>query len=351
MCAAPAQRLRLADRGPGYSYRPDDTPPSIFGAHQAGIASAQLDHLELAAFDLTGDLRDLLVRWSAQAERLMRENGVTVTFGLGARPFEGTSLEGQRPAALRDLPAFEGDALDPAWSGGDLCLLVSAGRGEDAAEALRHLEREGAGAARTRWRQRGFTERGHEGARRDLLGFRDGTMNLRRGRDLDRHVWVTGRDRNWMVGGTYLVVRRIRIDLSAWRRLPLEHQQRVVGRQKHSGAPLGGRREFDPLPLEREGPDGPVVPLDAHARLAAPRSNEGIAMLRRSYSFRDGPADAGLLFLAYQQDPRRQFVPVQRRLASGDALSRFTTHVGSAVFAIPPGASPGGFVGNRLLGG
>ena len=73
-------------------------------------------------------------------------------------------------------------------------------------------------------------------------------------------------------------------------------------------------------------------------------TNGGVTMLRRSYSY-----DHGLLFLGYQRDPRRQFVVLQRRLAEHDALSAFTTHVGSAVFALPPGARPGGFIGDGLL--
>jgi deferrochelatase/peroxidase EfeB len=49
------------------------------------------------------------------------------------------------------------------------------------------------------------------------------------------------------------------------------------------------------------------------------------------------------------RDPQRQFVPVQRRLAEHDPLSAYIRHTGSAVFAIPPGARAGGFVGDRLL--
>ncbi len=157
-----------------------------------------------------------------------------------------------------------------------------------------------------------------------------------------------------MLGGTYLVVRRIRVRLPDWGRLSRSRQERVVGRHKLSGAPLGGRREFDPLPLEAISDGQPLLPLDAHSRVASPRSNGGASMLRRSYNYNngldtEGGRDAGLLFLAYQQDPRRQFVPVQRRLAEADALSAFTSHVGSAVFALTPGAREGGFVAEGLF--
>jgi deferrochelatase/peroxidase EfeB len=345
---APIMRtLRYSDRGPGWSFRPDASPPSIFGEHQAGIASPKLDHLVLAAFDHhDGELE----AWSAHAEELMAASpgDLTLTIGFGASLFDRLGLNDRRPTGLRDLPAFDGDDLDPSFCGGDLCLVACATDAGGAAAALDHVS----GGTPPRWRQRGFVHREPgRGPARDLLGFRDGTMNLRRGRQRDQHVWAGRGDRSWMAGGTYLVVRRIRIDLRGWSRLSLDEQQRAVGHHKESGAPLGGRREFDPLPLEATRDGEPVIPLDAHARLAAPRSIDGASLLRRSYSYDDGPDDKGLLFLAYCRDPQRQYVPVQRRLAEGDALNAHVTHVGSALFAIPPGARPGAYIGAGLLSG
>jgi deferrochelatase/peroxidase EfeB len=243
--------------------------------------------------------------------------GATVTLGLGPRAVPPQ----QRPAALQELPAFPGDALDPALCGGDLCVLVGA---DDAATAGEVVERFGA----PRWVQQGW--------RGDTLGFRDGTLNLRRPRDLDRHVWVTGRERSWMLGGTFLVVRRIIVEPS-WHSLPQREQERAIGRDRGTGAPLGRRRLYDAPYLER-------LPADSHIRLAAPRANHGAALLRRGYATADG-----LLFLAFQRDPRRQFVPIQQRLARADALARHTRHVGSAVFAIPPGARPGQSIAGALF--
>jgi deferrochelatase/peroxidase EfeB len=326
---------------PGDSYRPDSSPPTVYGAHQPGIATPLLDHVVLAAFDVAGDdLRELLVDWSASAERLMRSHErLTLTIGLGPAVFdERFGLRPVRPVALEELPAFAGDALDPAWCGGDLCVQACADDRGLAAAAVEELT---GGAAVVRWRQDGYLPRGPRdksgGRPRDLLGFKSGTSNPRRGRDLDRHVWVGDRERTWMLGGAFLVVRRIRIALEAWRALPVAEQERVIGCRRDSGAPLGADREFDPLVLDALAPD-------AHVRLAARESNDGVTMLRRSYSF-----DAGLVFLAYQQDPRRQFVAVQRRLAGHDALAAFTEHVGSAVFAIPPGARRGGFLAEAMF--
>ena len=367
----------MVAQGPGRSFRPDRRPPSVFGAHQPGIATPQLDYLTFGAFDvaLTGTdaLSELLAAWSAEAERLMASerpapglaepHGLTLTFGVGwglfeAQPGGPSWLHRARPAALAALPEFEGDEIDSSISGGDICVQACATQPEAARDALRRLARRAEGTAGLRWVQDGFLRADPQragGSPRDLLGFKSGTNNVRRGRDFDRHVWVRDRDRSWMLGGTYLVVRRIRVQLTDWGRLSPSSQERVVGRHKLSGAPLGGRREFDPLALDAASAGGePLLPSDAHSRLASPRSNAGAAMLRRSYNYNNGldarrERDAGLLFLAYQQDPRRQFVPVQRKLAAADALSTFTRHVGSAVFAISPAARPGGVIGEGMF--
>jgi deferrochelatase/peroxidase EfeB len=151
-----------------------------------------------------------------------------------------------------------------------------------------------------------------------------------------------------MRGGSYLVARRIRMLIETWDRASLEDQQETIGRVKQSGAPLGGSAEFDPVKLSR-------IPVDAHIRMAAPAGNGGERILRRGYSFTDGmdpdlgQLDAGLFFICFQRDPLRQFAAIQRRLGSNDALNEYIEHTGSAVFAVPPGVRPGGFVGEGLF--
>jgi deferrochelatase/peroxidase EfeB len=180
------------------------------------------------------------------------------------------------------------------------------------------------------------------------------------------HVWVgadTARgegstEHAWMQGGSYLVARRIRMLLESWDTDALDDQERVFGRSKLSGAPLTGRREFDLPRLAARGADGqPIIDSRAHIRLAAPQTNSGAKILRRGYSFTDGIdpdtglLDAGLFFLAFQKDPRRQFVPIQTRLGTHDALNEYIRHVASALFAVPPGLSgPGNFYLEDLLG-
>jgi deferrochelatase/peroxidase EfeB len=358
------------------------------GRHQAGIATPAQDRLHFAAFDVedglrADDLRGLLRAWSGAAERMAagrlvgdanhealappQDTGealglaparLTVTFGLGPSLFdERFGLAGLRPAPLRQLPALPGDELNRERSGGDLCVQACADDPQVAFHAVRNLARIGRGAVTVRWSQLGFgrtssTSRA-QATPRNLLGFKDGTANLKAEdvQALARHVWVAG-DRagepSWLRNGTYLVARRIRMLIEVWDRTSLGDQEQTIGRRKASGAPLGERDEFATLKVDR-------LPADSHVRLAAPSSNGGAALLRRGYSFTDGlddrlgQLDAGLFFLSFQRDPDA-FVRVQRQLGSNDALNEYIKHVGSGVWAIPPGAPPGGWVGQTLFG-
>jgi deferrochelatase/peroxidase EfeB len=191
------------------------------------------------------------------------------------------------------------------------------------------------------------------------MGFKDGTNNVHGDDDrtMDDEIWVGSADApSWMRGGSYLVARRIRMRIENWDRDFLEDQEQVIGRSKASGAPLGAKHEFDKVDLHAKQRDGnPVIPMDAHIRLAAPASNDGAKLLRRGYSFTDGVdprtagLDAGLFFLAYQRDPRRQFVPIQERLAGLDSLNEYIEHTSSAIFAIPPGVSRDSWIGESLF--
>ena len=209
--------------------------------------------------------------------------------------------------------------------------------------AIRNLARIGFGKVAIRWSQLGFgkTSSTTPDAQtpRNLMGFKDGTRNIA-GTDtaaLDKHVWVGARAtaRDWMTGGSYLVARRIRMHIETWDRTSLQEQEDIFGRDKGEGAPVGKAKERDEPFLKAMQPD-------AHVRLAHPDTNDGATILRRGYSFTDGTdglgrLDAGLFFLAYQRDVRKGFIPVQRSLAHADALNEYIQHVGSAVFAVPPG--------------
>lgn len=380
---------------PAAASRPTGTEP-FFGAHQGGIATAQQDRLFFAAFDLTTTDRarvaGLLRDWTAASARLTTGSGLegtavpdappvdtgeatgldaahlTLTFGFGPGLFSRNGVDryglaAERPAALADLPHFPGDDLDPDHSGGDLCVQACSNDPQVAYHAVRNLTRIARGTATLRWTQQGFGRTSSttpdQVTPRNLMGFKDGTNNLRTGGTaLDDHVWVSTADGpGWMVGGSYLVARRIRIHIEVWDRSSLADQERTIGRDKERGAPLGGTLEHETVDLHATGADGlPAIAADAHVRLAN-QDATGIRLLRRGYSFTDGidpqtgQLDAGLFFLAYQRDPRDQFVPLQQRLAATDALNEYIQHVGSAVFAVPPGVTDlRSFVGAALFG-
>jgi deferrochelatase/peroxidase EfeB len=377
---------------------PQTTVEPFFGVHQAGIATAAQERIQFAAFNvLINDraaLQALLKSWTAAAIAMTAGQPVgdpagnvnapptdtgealglgaarlTLTFGFGPSLFGTTSrdrfgLAALRPAALADLPPFAHDELDPAASDGDLCVQACAEDPQVAFHAIRELARIGRGTVAIRWSQLGFgrtsSTTAAQATPRNLQGFLDGTNNVH-GDDeptMDEHIWVgTSDDPNWMHGGTYLVARRIRMRIEVWDRSSLGDQEATIGRNKLSGAPLTGTQERDTVDLTALGADGkPVIPLAAHIRLAAPSTNGGIRLLRRGYSFTDGidsqtgQLDGGLFFVCFQRDPRTGFVPVQTRLAASDALNEYILHVGSGLFAIPPGISQGGHIGETLFG-
>ncbi|MET7938031.1 iron uptake transporter deferrochelatase/peroxidase subunit [Streptomyces sp. NPDC005322] len=351
----------------------------FYGAHQAGIATPVQDRLHFAAFDVTTDDRDeliaLLKEWTKAAARMtqgravgggavsdlveappddtgealgLKASRLTLTFGVGPTLFKDKKgkdrfgLAARRPKALTDLPVFPGDDLDPRRSDGDLCVQACADDPQVAVHAIRNLARIGMGKVAIRWSQLGFgkTSSTTPDAQtpRNMMGFKDGTRNIA-GTDtaaLKKHVWVSEKaGPEWMAGGSYLVARRIRMHIETWDRTSLKEQEDIFGRDKGEGAPYGKQREHDAPNLKAMLPD-------AHVRLAHPDSNGGVRILRRGYSFTDGTdglgrLDAGLFFLAYQHDVRDGFVPLQQRLARSDALNEYIQHVGSALFAVPPG--------------
>jgi deferrochelatase/peroxidase EfeB len=194
---------------------------------------------------------------------------------------------------------------------------------------------------------------------RNLQGFKDGTNNLTSDDEasMKRFVWVGADEpQRWLRGGTYLVARRIRMLIEAWDRTSLTEQEQVIGRFKHTGAPLTGAHEHDVVDLHARQADGlPVIATDAHIRLAGHAANDGERILRRGYSYTDGidpvtgQLDAGLFFVAFQRDPHKQFAAIQRRLGASDSLNEYIRHTSSALFAVPPGVARGGYIGEDLF--
>ena len=365
------------------------------GEHQAGITTAAQDRMHFVAFDVKTTKREelvaLLKEWTKAAARMtagqeakdggavggaaeappedtgealdLPPSALTVTIGFGPSLFDGRfGLADKRPAALIDLPRFPGDGLDPNRTGGDLCVQACANDPQVAVHAIRNLARIGFGRVSVRWSQLGFGRTSSttkaQVTPRNMFGFKDGTRNIKAedAAELRDHVWVSAADGpEWMVGGTYLVARRIRMHIEIWDRTSLREQEEIVGRTKGTGAPLGQVGEFDEVDLHVKGAGGqPVIKLDAHIRLASHETLNGAKILRRGYNFTDGSdgfghLDAGLFFVCFNRDTRNQFVPMQNALASGDKMMEYLEHTGSGHFAVPPGVRDGGFWGDALF--
>lgn len=390
--AAPAQAM---------SADPLEHVEPFYGVHQAGIVTPQQSHAYVAALDLTTTQRDevvaLLRKWTEMAARMTRgepaaslqtpddkpaaDSGevlglmpaaLTLTFGFGPGLFtkdgkDRYGLQGRRPSALVDLPRFNGEQLLPEKTGGDLYIQACANDPQVAFHAVRQLARAAYGAAQMRWGQAGFLSGPKGQTPRNLMGFKDGTNNppTNDAAAMKRFVWVSSSDQPWMNDGTYTVVRRIRITLEHWDQMELDFQEQVFGRRKYSGAPIGSRHEFDKVDLSANDKDGnPLIPENSHVRLSNRDNNNGAQILRRSYSYNDSTNfyverwppwrqeteyDAGLIFIAHQRDPRTGFIPINEKLSKFDMMNQFTTHVGSAIFACPPGAKKGSFIGAGLF--
>ncbi len=342
-------------------------------------------------FDLVSsrrsDLQVLLARWSAAIAELTKGRTVgavepgrpgavgldtgealdlgpaslTVTVGLGPKVFSETyGLADRKPALLRDLVRLPGEALEPEFTGGDLSLQACAEDPQVAYHAVRDLARiaRRTGTAATRWAVLGFGRASAgkgQSTPRNLFGFKDGTRNVRQDADFDRFVWI-GDGPAGQRRGTYQVVRKIRMRIENWDTARVVDQNRVFGRHKVSGAPLTGTHEFDTPDFHGKGADGsPIIPADAHIRLAAHENNGGVKILRRSYNYTDGidrfgTLDAGLLFISYQNDPAH-FERLQTRLGAADALNEYIAHIGSAIFYVPPAPAEGSYIGRDLFDG
>ena len=244
-----------------------------------------------------------------------------------------------------------------------MLLQICAGHRDTVVHALRELLRPVRGALALRWSVDGFqsAERGPSphSSRRNLFGFRDGTANpdVTDPKLMDRLVWVQpgGGEPAWAAGGTYQVVRVIRMHVEFWDRVGLREQEQMIGRERDTGAPLGGTDEFENPRFDLD-PKGERIPLDAHIRLANPREPKTIdqRILRRAYNYqrastRPASSTSASLFVAFNQDIERQFVAIQKRLDE-EPMVDYITPVGGGYFFAPRGArGAGDWVGSGLF--
>ncbi len=406
VAAAAAGGVAVGHAAASRDIGPESQVVAFRGERQAGIITAAQDRLHFASFDVITDSRSdliaMLKKWTDAAERMtlgeetvpdgatglgdytppadtgealgLHASRLTLTIGFGPGLFGPSAsapdrgdrfgIANRKPAALTDLPAFAAERLEPARSFGDICIQACADDPQVAVHAIRNLARIGTGVVAVRWSQLGFGRTSSttksQDTPRNMFGFKDGTANLRAEDTelLDRWVWV-GNDDNptaaqWMTGGTYLVARRIRMDIEPWDRANLLEQEQIVGRLKASGAPLGQKDEFDEPDFNITSFGAPMIPRTAHVRLAHPDNLGGVRILRRGYNFTDGSdgfghLDAGLFFIAFNRDPGTQFVPMQQVLSRQDAMTEYLIPNGSSLFAVPPGLADGEWWGQRLF--
>ncbi|RDI45918.1 iron uptake transporter deferrochelatase/peroxidase subunit [Falsibacillus pallidus] len=363
----------------------DDKKQTVpfYGAHQAGIITPQQSYSYTASFNLLTDDRQQVIKlfkkWTeiaaamtvgqeigsgfsndwlppkdtGEAEDLSTAN-LTITYGLGSTFFrkdgkDRFGVASRKPKYLRDIPKMPGEALDEAYTGGDICIQVCADIQQTAFHAIRNFIKNAIGTAEVKWIQGGFLSAPTGKTGRNLFGFKDGTAN-RSVKDKSGHqkiIWADSSEPSWMIGGTYMAIRKIKMFLEVWDRSSLKDQEDTFGRKKDSGAAYGNVKEHQEVNAEK-------LPANSHVRLAKSMKQE---IFRRGYSYTDGidqktgSINAGLFFISFQQNPDKQFIPMLKLMSQKDKLNEYTKHIGSALFACPGGIKKGQYMAQGILEG
>ena len=346
----------------------------FYGKHQQGIATNIQKHIYFMVLDLhtnsIDEIKEMFKIWTIYSAKLTAgENvgkyssnkfiptldtgeadslgsyGLTLTFGVSASFFDKLGLDKLKPKELKDLPHFPRDQIRTEFSGGDVCIQACSDDPQVAFHAVRNLVRVARLQLTMKWSQMGFNSFMNRDTPRNLFGFKDGTINPK-GDELDKVVWIKG---GAFDGGTYMAVRKIQMHLETWDRTHLKGQNDTFGRFRDSGAPYGGKTEFDEADIGSNTP----LPADSHVFLSKSADTK---ILRRSYSYASGVEpktnqfDAGLLFISFQKTPE-QFIKIQNALGNVDRMNEYITHIGSGLFICFGGVSgDGDYLGRSILG-
>jgi deferrochelatase/peroxidase EfeB len=356
------------------------------GAHQAGVFMPQQAAGMFAAFDVTavgkaglvslfrtltdrarfltagGRPVDLgLAQPPSDSEILgpvVPSDGLTITLSVGASLFDSRfGLADRKPLTLKPMTTFPNDSLDPKWCHGDLMLQIRANNRDTVQHALRDIAKHTRGGMQLRYRMNGFQSPSRPtGTPRNLMGFKDGIANPKVD-EANKLIWVQPgtKEQAWATGGSYHVVRLIRMLVEFWDRVSLKEQENMFGRKRDTGAPQDGVVETD-VPNYAADPNGNTILTSAHIRVANPRTpkTDSSRILRRGYNYDagvdlNGNIDVGLIFSCYQQDIERQFETIQTRLIDEPLVDYIQPYGGGYFFALPGVRNAQDWYGSTLL--